>query len=171
MSCHIYTFRVYTDVKGARVRYKSTKPINLAVSAEVFKYVCVCVCDSWTDCVLQRKWQQSTSCSDGNLICGTSCPGCYHTQITLKLKDKYMEEQTHRDTQHRPPPSLFQFALSPEPTVNTNSLFSAQLCLGGFFFLSVCVSVCMCECSFHGPITTVLLIHTILTLWYQVKGL
>jgi len=154
-------------------------------------YVCVRVMNEFSRAgrVLHRKWQQSTSCSDGNLICRASCPGCYHRPTHAnahKLVRKYMEEQTHAvytaSVQTTTQSISVCHVLSPEPTVNTNSLFSVQLCLGGFLALSLALSLSLsvslslslsvvCIHSFHKPITTDLLINAILNLWYQVKGL
>lgn len=54
---------------------------------------------------LNRKWQWSTSCSDGNLICFMSCPGCYHMQThTNRIPNIWK----NKHTQQRPPPNLFQ---------------------------------------------------------------
>ncbi len=142
-------------------------------------YMCVCEMKQypWTGCVLHRKWQKSTSCSDGNLICGVSCPGCYHTQTHAnahKLEHKHMEGQTHTHTHTQSAdhhPVYFSLSCIVTWAYSKYKLFVLSPALLRGLFLCVCVYLCVCVCSFHQPITAVLLINAVLTVWYQVKGL
>lgn len=65
-------------------------------------------------------------------------------------------------TEHRPPPSLFQFALSPEQYSKYKLFVLSPTLLRGLFSL--------CVCSFQRP-TTVLLIKAVFIPRYQLKGL
>ena len=79
-----------------------------------------------------------------------------------KNKQRLSHTHTHTLTQTTTQSISVCHVLSPERGVNTNSLFSAQLSSGGFFF--VCVG------SFHKPITAILLENVIFTHIYPVKS-
>lgn len=106
--------------------------------------MCFCVC-VWNSIhvlnVLHRKWQQSTSCSAGNLICRAGCPGCYHTYA---LEPKYMEEQntharTHSTNQH---PVYFSLSCIVTWAYSKYKLFVLGPALLRGLFLCVCASLC-----------------------------
>lgn len=100
---------------------------------------CVCPLMHWSCIhklgVLHRKWQWSTSCSDGNLICFTSCPGCYHTQMHAGWNTNIWKNK-HVHTQNTTQFISVYRVLSPEFRVNTTSLFSTQLSTRGFVFFA-----------------------------------
>lgn len=172
MSCHVYTFRVYTDIKGAKVRYKSTKPIKHTVSADAFKFVRMCVCVWFMDWLCSAKEVAAIHFLFGwKSHLRDELPRVLPHTITHKVKDNYMEEQTHTHPAQTTTQSISVCIVTWAYSKYKLFVLHPVLLRGLFLFVSVCECVHVCDCSFHRPTTTVLLINAILTLWYQVKGL
>lgn len=145
MSCHIYTC---TDIKALGVIShlgKNDRARRLR-SADVF--LCQCVKQySCPECSAQEVAAIHFLFSWKSHLQGGLPRVLPHIRTGAQIYGRAKHTRTH--TQHKKNTQSISVChvLSPEPTVNTNSLFSAQHCLGGFFF--VCVRVCALLISRH----------------------
>ena len=144
MSCCIYTYRVYTDIKAPSVinQWGKNKPVRHLVCAYVFKFVFVCLHVikqySSTRCCAQEVamihflfgWKSHLFHELPRVLPHTNAHG---------LERKYMEEQTHAHTKHHP----VYFSLSCIVTwaQDKYKLFVLSPAQQFSFFFSLCLHV------------------------------